>query len=143
LDKEGLNRLLSIKSVLNKGLSDKLKAIFPNVKPIDRPLLEVVNIPLNPNYVSGFSEGDGCFTVTVSPKTNQVIASYMVDLHNREIALLNKIQNYFGGVGRINAASLRKSACFTISKKRDLVNILIPHFDTYKLQGHKLKNYLI
>ena len=69
LEKEGLNTLLSIKSVLNKGLSDKLQALFPNVKPIDRPLLEVVNIPLNPNYVSGFTEGDGFFSVTVSSKT--------------------------------------------------------------------------
>lgn len=143
LEEEGLNRLLSIKSVLNKGLSDKLKAIFPSVKPIDRPLLEVVNIPLNPDYVSGFTEGDGCFSVTISSKTNQVISSYRVDLHNREIALLNRIQNYFGGIGRINATSLRNSACFNISKKRDLVNLVIPHFDTYKLQGHKLKNYLI
>ena len=66
LQEKGLNRILSIKSVLNKGLSDKLKALFPSVITIDRPVLEVVSIPLNPNYVSGFTEGDGCFTPSPS-----------------------------------------------------------------------------
>ena len=55
LQEKGLNRILSIKSVLNNGLSDKLKALFPSVIAIDRPVLDVANIPLNPNYVSGFT----------------------------------------------------------------------------------------
>jgi hypothetical protein len=140
LKEDGLNKILSIKSVLNKGLSDKLKAAFPDVKPIDKPLLEVVNIPLNPNYVSGFTEGDACFSVYISSKTNQVLATYVVELHNKEIPLL---QEFFGGVGKINTASLRNSARFNISKKADLVRVVLPHFDTYQLQGNKLKNYLI
>lgn len=143
LKEDGLNKILSIKSVLNKGLSDKLKAAFPFVKPMDKPLLEVVNIPLNPNYVNGFTEGDACFSVNISSNTNQVIATYVVELHNKEIPLLYRIQKYFGGIGKINTASLRSSARFNISKKADLVRVVLPHFDTYKLQGHKLKNYLI
>jgi len=47
LQKEGLYKIISIKSVFNKGLSDKLKAAFLNVKTIDKPVLEVVDIPLN------------------------------------------------------------------------------------------------
>ena len=94
LHEEGLNKILSIKSVLNNGLSDKLKAIFPSVKAIDKPIFEVVNISLNPNYVSGFTEGDGCFTVNISSKTNQVIAIYIIELHKREVPLLCSIQNF-------------------------------------------------
>jgi hypothetical protein len=45
LHEEGLNKILSLKSLLNKGLSDKLKLAFPSVKTIDRPVLEVDNIP--------------------------------------------------------------------------------------------------
>ena len=143
LQEKGLNRIFSIKSVLNNGLSDKLKAIFPSVITIDRPVLEVVNIPLNPNYVSGFTEGDGCFTVNISSNTNQVIALYIVELHKREVPLLCNIQKFFGGVGSINTALSRNSARFTISSKSDLVSKVLPHFDAYKLQGNKLKNYLI
>lgn len=76
LQEKGLNRILSIKSVLNNGLSDKLKALFPSVIAIDRPILDVVNIPLNPNNVSGFTEGYGCFTLNISSKTKQITAYY-------------------------------------------------------------------
>lgn len=143
LQEEGLNKILSIKSVLNKGLSDKLKAAFPSVNLIDRPVLEVVNIPLNPNYVSGFTEGDGCFTVNISSTTNQVNAIYIIELHKREVPLLSSIQKFFSGAGSINTVLSRDSARFAISRKSDLVNKVLPHFDTYKLQGNKLKNYLI
>ncbi len=143
LQEKGLNRILSIKSVLNKGLSDKLKAVFPSVITIDRPVLEVVNIPLNPNYVSGFTDGDGSFTVNISSKTNQVIAVYIIELHKREVPLLCSIQKFFGGAGSINTALARNSARFFISRKSDLINKVLPHFDAYKLQGNKLKNYLI
>ena len=143
LQEEGLNKILSWKSMLNNGLSDKLKLAFPNVKTIDKPVLEVENIPLNPNYISGFTEGVGCFTVNISSKTNQVIALYIVELHKREVPLLCNIQKFFGGVGSINTALSRNSARFTISSKSDLVSKVLPHFDAYKLQGNKLKNYLI
>lgn len=143
LHEEGLNKILSLKSLFNKGLSDKLKLAFPSVKTIDRPVLEVDNIPLNPNYVSGFTEGDGCFTVNISSKTNQVIALYIIELHKREVPLLSSIQKFFGGAGSINTALSRNSARFSISSKSDLINKVLPHFNAYKLQGNKLKNYLI
>lgn len=143
LKEDGLNKILSIKSVLNKGLPDKLKAVLPFVKPMDKPLLEVVNTPLNPNYVSGFTEGDACFSVHISSSTNQVIATYILDLHNKEIPLLHRLQEFFGGVGNVNASLQRNSARFTVGKKADLVKVILPHFDTSKLEGHKLKNYLI
>jgi len=142
LQEEGLNKILSLKSMLNNGLSDKLKLAFPNVKTIDRPVLEVENIPLNPNYVSGFTEGDGCFTVNISSKTNQVIAYYIIELHKREVPLLTSIQKFFGA-GSINQALSRNMGRFYISKKSDLITKVLPHFDVYRLEGNKLKNYLI
>ena len=142
LQEEGLNKILSLKSMLNNGLSDKLKLAFPNVKTIDRPVLEVENIPLNPNYVSGFTEGDGCFTVNISSKTNQVIAYYIIELHKREVPLLTSIQKFFGA-GSINQALSRNTGRFYISKKSDLITKVLPHFDVYRLEGNKLKNYLI
>lgn len=143
LQKEGLDKILSIKSVLNKGLSEKLKAAFPNVKAIDKPVLEVVDIALNPYYVSGFSEGEACFSVYISSKTNQINAIYVIELHKRDISLLQSIQKFFKGAGFVNTSSTRKSARFYISRTADLVNKVLPLFDVYQLQGNKLKNYLI
>jgi len=45
---EGLREILSIKASLNKGLPEKLKAEFPDVLPIARPL--VVNQQIKDPY---------------------------------------------------------------------------------------------
>jgi len=37
LTKEGLQKIISIKAVLNNGLSDSLKAAFPDLIPVPRP----------------------------------------------------------------------------------------------------------
>ncbi len=48
LTQEGLEQILSIKATMNFGESDKLKLLFPNVTPIERPSVLVNNTPLNP-----------------------------------------------------------------------------------------------
>ena len=37
---EGLQSIINIRASANLGLSDKLKAAFPNVVPVDRPLVK-------------------------------------------------------------------------------------------------------
>jgi hypothetical protein len=48
LTEDGLNEILSLKSVLNRSLTEKVKSIFPNVKSIVRPEYIVSDKPLNP-----------------------------------------------------------------------------------------------
>jgi len=36
---EGLIKIISIKASMNNGLSDELKAFFPSVKPVLRPII--------------------------------------------------------------------------------------------------------
>jgi hypothetical protein len=45
LNHEGLNLIVGIKAVSNKGLSDKLKILFPDVIPALRPLVKSSIIP--------------------------------------------------------------------------------------------------
>jgi len=39
LTKEGLRKIVAIKASINKGLSNTLKEIFPDVKPVPKPLI--------------------------------------------------------------------------------------------------------
>jgi hypothetical protein len=39
--------------------------LFPNIKPADRPLIEGAG-KLNPNWVTEFTAGEGCFLVKAS-----------------------------------------------------------------------------
>jgi hypothetical protein len=45
---EGLQKIVSIKAVLNKGLSEDLKAAFPDIVPSRRPQASNIIIP-DPN----------------------------------------------------------------------------------------------
>jgi hypothetical protein len=40
LTKEGLDKLIAIKSSINKGLSEELKQAFPHVEPVLKPLID-------------------------------------------------------------------------------------------------------
>jgi hypothetical protein len=45
LTQEGLEKIVAIKASINKGLSDELRAAFPNVVAVKRPLIENKVIP--------------------------------------------------------------------------------------------------
>jgi hypothetical protein len=60
LTPEGLRKLVAIKGSINRGLSDELKAAFPNTKLVSRPAFDFTGI-LDPNWVAGFVDGEGCF----------------------------------------------------------------------------------
>jgi hypothetical protein len=42
---DGLKMILAIKASLNNGLSDELKAAFPNIIPVQRPVVKGQEIP--------------------------------------------------------------------------------------------------
>jgi hypothetical protein len=66
-----------------------------------RPTFSVNSNPLNSYWISGFSEGDSSFFVSIFSKTNQVRMFYNINLNKRELPLILKIQEYFGGIGNI------------------------------------------
>ncbi|GAA5137731.1 hypothetical protein GCM10023339_78190 [Alloalcanivorax gelatiniphagus] len=46
---EGLNRIVNIKASMNLGLSDMLKSEFAGYTPVERPIINYVNVKLNPH----------------------------------------------------------------------------------------------
>ncbi len=62
------------------------------------------NHQLNPNYITGFVDGEGCFHITIAKKTGNktgysVNLSFSIGLHSKDADLLRTIQAYFGGIG--------------------------------------------
>ena len=45
ITEDGLKKILAIKASLNNGLSDELKAAFPNIIPVQRPIVKDQSIP--------------------------------------------------------------------------------------------------
>ena len=141
LTESGLNKIIGIKHAINKGIVEDLKLKFKSVEPTVRPEYVVSGNSLNPQWVSGFTEGDGSFHVSISSKTNQVRVIYSIGLHKRDLPLILKIQEFFGGIGKI---SFYNNVAQYIVADTNIIEVTIkPHFDTYSLCGNKLLNYLI
>ena len=78
---EGLHEIINIKASLNKGLTENLRLDFPNVIPRSRP--EVSNLEIkNPNWVRGFIEAEGCFSIYKPALDSSKVASFDISQTN-------------------------------------------------------------
>ena len=100
---------------------------------------------LNPYYVTGFTDGEGCFYVSVSSNPRyktayRVKAVFHIGVHIRDLALLEQILLFFG-VGTISKLGA-ESVQFRVSGSENL-KVIINHFDKYPLLTNKQSDYLL
>jgi hypothetical protein len=67
------------------------------------------NNVLHPYYVTGFTDGEGCFLINIRPNSRlktgySIELVFKITLHSRDKALLEKFQTFFG-VGTVTARS--------------------------------------
>lgn len=104
--------------------------------------------PLNPWFVTGFSDGEATFSVTIreNPSKNgigwQILFTFQIGMHSRDIHILNKIQTFFGGIGRISFEKKRDVAFYTVNNQNDL-KLIIKHFTEYPLQSYKWVDFTL
>jgi len=135
---EGLNKIVSLKSVLNNGLSDKLKIAFPNIVYIIRPKAPKPIIQ-NPYWMSGFVDAEGCFFVTLTNNLTSASLIFKITQHIRDADLLKEFINYFN-CGYYKICS-NNAGDFIVTKFNDINTIIIPLFNKYSILGSKLKDY--
>lgn len=140
---EGLHKILSIRASTNWGLSPELKAAFPGIKPVSRPIVKVPE-NINPNWLAGFTEGEGCFYVKITKsKTHkiglQVLLSFRISQHSRDTELMKSIIKYLE-CGIINPDSRGLVVEIAVSKFKDISKKILPFFYNYPLQGTKALN---
>jgi hypothetical protein len=61
---------------------------------------------LDPWFITGLVDAEGCFRTSIIKDTRtktgwQVVCNFQIDLHIRDLTLLQQIQTYFGGYGGI------------------------------------------
>ena len=100
---------------------------------------------LNPYYITGFTDGEGCFFLGISPDSKsktgyRVKASFQIGLHIKDLALLEIIQMFFG-VGKISKLGA-ESIQFRVYALKDL-KVILHHFDKYPLLTNKQSDYLL
>ena len=98
------------KSYYNKN-SNLGKLYFSSYSDLDKDLkFNLVN--LDPNWITGFSDAESCFSIIISKRTNlrwQVSASFEINLHIKDINILYEIQKFFR-VGSVTSR-INKNIC--------------------------------
>jgi hypothetical protein len=103
------------------------------------------NKDLPPMWLTGFSDAEGCFSIIIevmSPLKWKVRSSFEINLHDRDLDILYKIQSFFG-VGSVYVRPSRKLAVYRVSNVADLINVIIPHFIKYPLISNKKADFLL
>jgi hypothetical protein len=100
---------------------------------------------LNPYYVTGFTDGEGCFFIGVSPNSNyktnfRVKTIFQIGVHIKDIALLEKIKLYFN-VGHISKLG-EESVQYRVSSLKDL-KVILQHFEEFPLLTYKQSDFLL
>lgn len=88
-------------------------------------------------WLVGFIDAEGNFQVFMDRKYIRVI--FRIRLHVDDIAILYRIKKFLG-VGKVFIE--KDSALFVITNAGDLINVLFPILDQYKLLTTKYLDYL-
>lgn len=98
---------------------------------------------LNPWFVTGFTDGEGCFLINLRANSKLKIGYsvelvFKIALHSKDKALIENLRNYFG-VGTVTA---RSGDCiqFWVGSLADLL-VIVHHFDNYPLITQKWSDY--
>jgi len=139
---EGLNKFVQIKASINNGLNEVLQKSFPDIIPIERPIIGLPEF-INPYWFAGFVSGDGCFSVEILKSSTyklgyQVILRFTITQHIRDVELLKCFINYIEG-GFVKEKS--DISEFTLVKLSIIKDKLIPLFNKYPIYGVKNENF--
>ena len=100
---------------------------------------------LNPWFITGFTDGDGSFSVSIAKKKSgtgwKIQPLFTIGLDPKDLDLLVQIKAYFK-VGKIYT-SARGIVYYTVGSTKDIIKYILPHFDKYNLVTLKIKDYLV
>ena len=102
---------------------------------------------LTPDYLAGFIDGEGCFSVSIHPNPNAkwgwlIDPDFTVNQHRQSRELLESIQRFFG-CGKIYEKSPNKSnvLTYTVYGRRTILEKVIPFLDSHPIISNKRHDY--
>ena len=107
------------------------------------------NYSIDPWFITGLFDAESSFVVTIlkNPRYKtgwNVQARVQIKMHEIDRTLMEKIQEFFGGIGYISTKANNNLAVeFRVSTLNDISNVIIPHFDKYPLLTKKQADYIL
>jgi hypothetical protein len=124
--------------------SPKIHAMRNTPALITRQGAYEVAVPLDPWYVTGLADGEGCFCISFAIRAKlrlglEVRPSFSLSLNERDLRLLEGLQAFFG-CGWIRESKTDRTFKYEARAVGDLVGSIIPHFERFPLQGDKARS---
>lgn len=111
------------------------------------------NLTLNPQYLAGFVDGEGCFSITINSRKQPRKGLYVrllfeIELREDDKEILEKIQKTLGCgyIYRLDYQKYKKwipHCKLKVSNFADIYSKIIPFFRKYPLQGKKKENFKV
>lgn len=106
------------------------------------PVLKSENLPV---YLSGYTDGEGSFCVSFSPRNKlkakvEIRPSFSVSQNYDRAEVLYLFKEYFS-CGSIRPDRSDKTLKYEVRSLKDLIAKIIPHFKKYPLLSNKQKDY--
>lgn len=144
LTEVGLNKIVSIRASMNLGLSEVLKAAFPETTPVSRPPV-YINNHYHPQWVAGFTSEEGYFGVKIlSSSTHKIGAQvklvFQLTQHARDEVLMKSLIGYFG-CGKYYPSKRAEYGDYQVGKLSDILETIIPFFQNNNILGEKSKDF--
>ena len=94
---------------------------------------------LGPWYVTGLTEGEGCFCVSLAVRAKMKVGlearpSYSLSLNERDRDLLTELKEFFE-CGWIRASRGDRTFKYEVRSVRELADRIVPHFESFPLRG--------
>jgi hypothetical protein len=102
---------------------------------------------MDPWFITGLFDAESSFVVTNLKNSRyktgwNVQARVQIKMHEKDRVLIQSIQEFFGGIGYVSKLNNTSSVEFRVSTLKDLVDVILPHFDNYPLTK-KHSDYLL
>jgi hypothetical protein len=102
-------------------------------------------VALDPWFVTGLTEGEGCFCISFSRRVRLRIGiecrpSFALSLNERDLAVLEDLQRFFG-CGAIRESRGDRTFKYESRSIGDLRGRIVPHFERYPLRGSKAQSF--
>ena len=92
-------------------------------------------------FISGYVDGEGCFTVSISPRATLVVGwevrpGFSVSQNGDRAEVLHMLQTYFG-CGSIRPDRSDRTVKWETRRLEDILGRVLPHFEAYPLLSGK------
>ena len=97
---------------------------------------------INSWWVTGIVDSEGNFSINYNINTKKCTFSFKVTQNENSAAILYYLKEFFK-VGNINIDNKKTNGYkYVVSNRKDLINVIFPHFEKYPLEGSKHLDFL-